>query len=67
MVKELERHGLLKKALEYAVDEARAEHRDLLKAGSNPYGAREIVMQKYLFLSTEEDEPDSSLFLRPFF
>jgi hypothetical protein len=66
-VKSLERRGLLNDALEYAVEEAHGELAALRKAGSDPWGSKEIVMNKYLLLPTEEDEPDNSLFLWPFF
>ena len=63
----IERHGLLKDALEYAVEAAHAESKAMRKAGSDPWGSREIVMQTYILFPTEEDEPDNSLFLWPFF
>ena len=67
MVKELESRGVLNEATEWAAESASGELQVLLKSGSDPWGSREIVMQKYLFLPTEEDEPDSSLFLWPYF
>ena len=67
MVKSLERRGLLEDALDYAVEAAHEESKAMRKAGSDPWGTREIVMQTHLLLPSEEDEPDNSLFLWPFF
>ena len=47
--------------LEEAVSAARAELVAMRRAGSDPRGAREIVMETYLLLPTEEEVPDDEL------
>jgi hypothetical protein len=63
IVKELESSGVLKEAAESTSGELQV----LLKSGSDPWGSREIVMQKNVLLPTEENEPDNSLFPWIFF